>query len=88
MVSILRNGYYCMPKSFRLGELPYPTLTPFSFAVQRDEDRELVGKNIPPRKHHCDQNSIAIILELHLVNIVKKVTHKLWLQYTQILSNY
>ena len=65
-----------MPKSFRLGELPYPTLTPFSFAVQRDEDRELVGKNIPPRKHHCDQNSIAIILDLHLINNVKKLTHK------------
>ena len=61
-----------LAKSFRLSYR-----TSFSFAVQRDEDRELAGKIIHPRKHHRDQNSIAIILEHHSVNNVKKF--RLWL---------
>ena len=74
------NGKYVadwilLPKSFRLSYLT-PTLPLLAFAVQRDEDRELVGKTIHPRKHHRDQNSIAIILEYHSVNNVKKL--RLW----------
>ena len=40
--------------------LPVPLLV---FAVQRAEDKELLGKIIHPRKHQSDQNSIAIILD-------------------------
>ena len=54
-------------------KLPYATLTSF---IQRDEDRELVGKTIHPRMHQRDQNSIAIILEHHSINNVKKL--RLW----------
>ena len=66
-----------LPKTFRLSYRtpPVPRLV---FAVQKDEDRELVGKIINPRKHQRDQNSNGIILE----------AHKLWLQYAQMLSNH
>ena len=49
---------------------------------------ELVGKIIHPRKHQRDQNSIAIILEHHSVNNVKKfcLAHKLWLTETPQVS--
>ena len=67
-----------LPKSFRLSYLT-PPLPLLVFAVQRDEDREMVGKTIHPRKHQRDQNSIAIILEHHSVNNVKK----LWLWRTK-----
>ena len=74
------NGKYVakwilLPKSFRLSYLT-PPLPLLVFAVQRDEYRELVGKIIHPRKHQRDQNSIAIILEHHSVNNVKKF--RLW----------
>ena len=74
------NGNYVakwilLPKSFCLSYRT-PPLPLLVFAVQRDEDRELVGENIHPRKHQRDQNSIAIILEHHLVNNVKKL--RLW----------
>ena len=63
-----------LPKTFRSYRTPpVPLLV---FAVQRAEDRELVGKIIHPRKHQRDQNSIAIILEHHSVNNVKKF--RLW----------
>ena len=90
------NGKYVakwilLPKRFRLSYRtpPVPLLV---FAVQRDEDRELAGKIIHPRKHQRDQNSIAIILEHHSVNNVKKF--RLWrtnsgcMQYAQMLSNH
>ena len=64
-----------LPKSFRLSYLT-PPLPLLVFAVQRDEDGELVGKTIHPRKHQRDQNSIANILEHHSVNNVKKL--RLW----------
>ena len=63
-----------LPKTFHLSYLTPPL--PLLVAVQRDEDRELVGKKFHPRKHQCDQNSIAIILEHHSVNNVKKF--RLW----------
>ena len=64
-----------LPKTFRLSYRtpPVPLLV---FAVQRAEDKELVGKINHPRKHQRDQNSIAIILEHHSVNNVKKF--RLW----------
>ena len=61
-----------LPKSFRLSYLT-PSLPLLVFAVQRDEDRELIVKTIHPKKHQRDQNSIAIILEHHSVNNVKKL---------------
>ena len=69
--------YILLPKTFRL-TYRTPRVPLLVFAVQRDEDRELVGKIIHPRKHQRDQNSIAIILEHHSVNNVKK----LWLWRT------
>ena len=71
-----------LPESFRLSYLT-PPLPLLVFAVQRDEDRELVGKTILPRKHQRDQNSIAIILEHHSFNNVKK----LWLWRTNSCCN-
>ena len=64
-----------LPKTFRLSYRtpPVPLLV---FAVQRAEDKELVGKIIHPRKHQRDQISIAIILEHHSVNNVNKF--RLW----------
>ena len=61
-----------LPKSFRLSYLT-PPLPLLVFAVQRDEDREMVGIIIHLRKHQRDQNSIAIILEHQSVNNVKKL---------------
>ena len=65
-----------LPKSFRLSYLT-PPLPLLVFAVQRDEDRELVGKIIHLRKYQRDQNSIAIILEHQSVNNVKKLLLRL-----------
>ena len=54
-------------------KLPYPTLTSFSFCSTERSRWRIGWQIIHPRKHQRDQNSIAIILEYHSVNNVKKL---------------
>ena len=70
-------GWLLLSKLLDLSYLT-PPLPLLVFAVQSNEDRELVGKNNAPRKHHRDQASIIIILEYQYFNNVKK----LWLWRT------
>ena len=55
-------------------DLSYPT--PFSFAIQSDEGRQLPDKSTASRRRYRGQDSILIILEYQSIITVEKL--QLW----------